>query len=78
VPWRVLVAESVLGDLQWFGRKTARTLLTTTIERLSSDPKAETTNMKTLRPNPYASRELRLFGKYRVLFNVSDAARSRC
>ena len=30
--------------------------------------------MKTLRPNRFAGRELRLFGKYRVLFNV-DAKR---
>jgi len=28
--------------------------------------------MKTLRPNPVAQRELRLFGKYRVLFNVAQ------
>ena len=28
--------------------------------------------MKTLRPNPVAERELRLFGKYRVLFNVDE------
>jgi len=29
--------------------------------------------MKTLRPNTIAQRELRLFGKYRVLFNVDPA-----
>ncbi len=28
--------------------------------------------MKTLRPNPVAQRELRLFGKYRVLFSVDE------
>ncbi len=28
-----------------------------------------------LRPNPVAGRELRLFGKYRVLFNVDEPAR---
>ena len=28
--------------------------------------------MKTLRPNSFAQRELRLFGKYRVLFNVDE------
>ena len=31
--------------------------------------------MKTLRPNPIAQRELRLFGKYRLLFNVDEDAR---
>ena len=37
-------------------------------------PLAETRNAKTLRPNPVAERELRLFGKYRVLFNVDEDA----
>ena len=31
--------------------------------------------MKTLRPIPVARRELRLFGKYRVLFNVDEPSR---
>ena len=31
--------------------------------------------MKTLRLNPVAQRELRLFGKYRVLFNVDRESR---
>jgi hypothetical protein len=31
--------------------------------------------VKTLRPNPIADRELRLFGKYRVLFRVDSPAR---
>jgi len=31
-------------------------------------------NMKTLRPNPVAQRALRLFGKYRVLFDVDEDA----
>lgn len=43
-------------------------------ERLTADPVAETKQMKTLRPNPVAQRELRLFGKYRVLFNVDAKA----
>ena len=33
---------------------------------------AEKKNLKTLRPNPVAQRELRLFGKYRVLFSVDE------
>ena len=37
---------------------------------LAADPLAASRNMKTLRPNPVAHRELRLRGKYRVLFNV--------
>ncbi len=43
-------------------------------KRLSADPLSETGNMKTLRPNPVAQRELRLFGKYRLLFNVDEEA----
>jgi hypothetical protein len=39
---------------------------------LGSDPIAETRNLKTLRPNPVAQRELRLFGKYRVLLSVDE------
>jgi mRNA-degrading endonuclease RelE of RelBE toxin-antitoxin system len=31
--------------------------------------------MKKLRPNPVAQRQLRLFGRYRILFNVDRAKR---
>jgi hypothetical protein len=63
----------VIEDLRWFGRKDGRLLLEAAEARLAADPLAETRNMKTLRPNAVARRELRLFGKYGVLFNV-DAA----
>ena len=68
--WNVTLKESVLEDLRWFGRKESRLVLEIAIEDLSANPLAETTNMKTLRPNPVAQRELRLHGNYRVLFNV--------
>jgi hypothetical protein len=42
------------------------------LEFLERDPLAETRTLKTLRPNPFAQRELRLFGKYRVLFSVAE------
>jgi mRNA-degrading endonuclease RelE of RelBE toxin-antitoxin system len=71
--WTVVLKESVLADLRWFGRKDGRLLLDAAVERLSTDPLAETRHLKTLRPNPVAQRELRLFGKYRVLFNVDPA-----
>ena len=45
------------------------------VELLGSDPLAETHNLKILRPNPVAQRQLRLYGKYRVLFNVDEAGR---
>ena len=71
--WTVTLKESVIADLRWFGRKQGRLLLRTASEYQIADPLAETQQMKTLRPNPVAQRELRLFGKYRVLFNVDQA-----
>ena len=48
-------------------------LLNEATKRLSTNPLVETQHMKTLRPNTIAQRELRLFGQYRVLFNVDPA-----
>ena len=70
--WTVNLKESVIHDLSWFGAKDGRLLLQGAEQHLSSDPLLESRNMKTLRPNPVAERELRLFGKYRVLFNVDE------
>ena|SRR5438105_4751649 len=72
--WTIALKESVIKDLRWFGRKEGRLLLDAAVERLTANPLAKTRNLKTLRPNPVAQRELRLFGKYRVLFNVDAAA----
>lgn len=72
--WRVVLKDSVIDDLRWFGRKDGRLLLAAAEERLAADPVTETKNLKTLRPNPVAQRELRLHGKYRVLFNVDAQA----
>ena len=60
----------MIDDLRRFGKKDGRTLLKEAEQQLSGDPFVESRNMKSLRPNPVAERELRLFGKYRVLFNV--------
>ena len=68
--WTITLKESVVDDLRWFGRKDGRLLLDKAQDRLAADPLAETKNMKTLKPNSVAQRELRLFGKYRILFNV--------
>jgi len=38
---------------------------------LVEGPLGETRHLKTLRANPMAERELRLFGRYRVLFTVN-------
>jgi mRNA-degrading endonuclease RelE of RelBE toxin-antitoxin system len=72
--WKIALKESVINDLRWFGKREGRLVLKEAERRLSEEPTAETANMKTLRPNPIAQRELRLFGKYRVLFNVDEDA----
>jgi mRNA-degrading endonuclease RelE of RelBE toxin-antitoxin system len=72
MPWDVTLKESVLDDLRWFGKKDRRLILNSAEELLAADPLAETLNLKTLRPNLVAQRELRLFGKIRVLFNVDE------
>jgi mRNA-degrading endonuclease RelE of RelBE toxin-antitoxin system len=73
MPWRVELKASVIDDLLWFGKKTGRKILEEAEHRLAADPLATTRNLKTLRPNPVAQRELRLFGKFRILFNVAEA-----
>jgi mRNA-degrading endonuclease RelE of RelBE toxin-antitoxin system len=70
--WKVTLTESAVKDLRWFGRKDSRLLLNAAVDALEVDPLAETRNLKTLKSNPVAQRELRLFGKYRVLFNVNQ------
>jgi mRNA-degrading endonuclease RelE of RelBE toxin-antitoxin system len=72
--WEVDVKEEAISHLAWFGKKTGRKLLQSALEFLRQDPLAETKNMKSLRPNPVAERELRLWGKFRVLFSVDTAA----
>ena len=74
--WQVELKESVIDDLRWFGKRDGRQLLKETLQRLEEDPLVESRQMKTLRPNPVAGRELRLFSKYQVLFNVDEAAQT--
>ena len=70
--WTVHLKESVIEDLRWFGKKDGRILLKEAEQRLLADPLTDAQNMKTLRPNPVAQRELRLLGMYRVLFDVDE------
>ena len=73
--WEVVLGESVIEDLRALGQPAWRRILKEAAQVLAEDPRAETRNLKTLRPNPVAERELRLLGKYRVLFNVDVARR---
>jgi mRNA-degrading endonuclease RelE of RelBE toxin-antitoxin system len=72
--WDVSLKDSVRDDLRWFGKKDGRLILQAALQLLTQDPLAETKNMKTLRPNPFAQRALRLLGNYRVLFDVDRAS----
>ena len=71
--WTVTLKESVVDDLRALGLKEGRAVA---VERLAADPLAQTWNLKTLRPNPVADRELRLWSRYRVLFKVESAERA--
>lgn len=72
ISWTVELKESVIDDLRWFGKKDGRMLLKEAEQHLAADPLLQSRNMKTLRPNLVAQRELRLFGRYRVLFNADE------
>jgi mRNA-degrading endonuclease RelE of RelBE toxin-antitoxin system len=71
--WTVALKASVIDDLRALGKKTGKAVLTASILRLKQNPLAHTRHLKTLRPNPVAHRELRLFGRFRVLFTVDEA-----
>jgi mRNA-degrading endonuclease RelE of RelBE toxin-antitoxin system len=73
--WTVTLKDSVIDDLRSLGRTEGRALLKAAVARLAAGPLAETRHMKTLRPNPVAHRELRLLGKYRVLYVVERTRR---
>lgn len=73
--WTVTLKEPLVDDLRALGRREGRAVSKAAGARLAADPRAETRHLKTLRPNPVAHRELRLFGKYRVLFIVKRAER---
>jgi mRNA-degrading endonuclease RelE of RelBE toxin-antitoxin system len=70
--WDVFLKDSVRDDVRWFGKKDGRRILQAALKLLRKDPLAQTKNIKTLRPNSFAQRELRLLGKYRVLFDVDE------
>ena len=74
-PWTVTLKESAIGDLKFLGHKVGRAVLKAASERLKLDPLASTHHLKSLRTNPVAHRELRLFGRYRVLFKVDEAGK---
>ena len=71
--WTIRLKESVVEDLRALGRKQGRPVLKAAAARLAADPLATTRHLKSLRSNPVAHRELRLFGRYRVLFTIDEA-----
>jgi mRNA-degrading endonuclease RelE of RelBE toxin-antitoxin system len=70
--WIVEVKEAAVEHLRWLGKKTGRLLLRKALDILSENPLAESKHLKSLRPNPVAQKELRVWGKYRVLFSVNE------
>jgi len=66
--WTVELKKSVIDDLRALGIKQGRAVLKEASARLAENPLAQTRHLKTLRPNPVAERELRLFGRYRILW----------
>lgn len=73
--WTVRLKESVIDDLRALGSTQGRAVLKAATERLGSDPLTTTRHLKKLRPNPVADRQLRLFGRHRVLFVVDKVER---
>jgi mRNA-degrading endonuclease RelE of RelBE toxin-antitoxin system len=73
--WTIEVKEAAVEHLRWFGKKTGRLLLQKALAMLRENPLAESKHLKTLRPNPVAQKELRVWGKYRVLFSVNERQR---
>jgi mRNA-degrading endonuclease RelE of RelBE toxin-antitoxin system len=71
--WAVRLKESVIDDLRALGRTRGRAVLKAAAERLALDPLTVTRHLKILPPNAVAHRELRLFGRYRVLFTIDEA-----
>ena len=71
------VKASVIDDLRALGQTEGRAVLKAATARLAENPEAENRHLKTLRPNPVAQRELRLRGRYRVLFNIALFVRRR-
>src|SRR5262245_46774877 len=72
---RVELKQSVIDDLRWFGKRDGKQLLKEALQRLEQETLLESRQMKAQRPNPVAGCELRLYGKYRVVFNVDEPSR---
>ena len=74
--WTVELKPSVVADLKWLGKKQSKAVFSRAVALLEKNPLADSKNMKTLRPNAAAERELRVLGDYRVLFNVDQASQT--
>ena len=77
--WSVELKQSVLDDLRWFGKRDGRQVLKEAIKRLAAEPLLETRQVKTLRPNSVAERELDSSASivcYSTLTNKRESSRS--
>ena len=66
-------SERLAYSLKGLGANKGRMLLREAERRLALDPLIESRTIKTLQPNEVAERQLRLWGKYRILFNVDHS-----
>lgn len=70
--WTILLTPSAIKDLDWLGKNQGRQLLRLVETILDHDPAMESSVFITLAPNGLVQRELRIAGKFRVLFNVHE------
>jgi addiction module RelE/StbE family toxin len=72
--YQIEVTEDAKVDLDFYSAYERKSIVSEIRVQLSHQPLLETKNRKPLRENPIASWELRV-GKYRVFYEVDDAAR---
>lgn len=64
--------QSAQDDLSWFKKSEQNIIINGIFDKLRYEPTIETKNCFQLRSNSTADWELRIQGKFRVLYNVDD------
>jgi len=71
MPWTLEILPSALKDLGSFEKFDQVAIVKAIEQKLRRDPTKRSTNLKALSPNPVAQYQLRVVGRFRVLYNVS-------
>lgn len=74
--WSMQILPSALGDLADLPGYAQRIIIDAVNQKLIDEPTAFSRNLKQLRSNPVAGYELRVQGRYCVLYNVDQAAQT--